>query len=133
MELKKSYRGLVLWIAGFTGAMFLAGLLPLKGDIITLVVSNIMTFEVAILAGIIYVTEKIFWYNGISYEEAVEVGSARRKAYAFKYFASFGIFALVFLGISVILYVLNVPVWVSLILLTVGIVGVAISTVRFKL
>lgn len=87
MEYEKSYNGLVIWILLFCGAMIAADFLPIgNGDIAVRLMSNICTFGVAILTLIIYRNESVYWYNGTTYEEALTVGSDRRKAFAWKHF-----------------------------------------------
>lgn len=133
MELKKSYGGIVLWMVLFVVAMSLSTLLPLEENLLSRIGLNIMTIGMTILTFIIYVTGNIYWYNGVSYEEAVAVGYNRRKIYAFRHFIRFGVFTAIFLVFSVIMQVINAPWWVDSIVVSVGLIATAISTMWIKL
>ena len=134
MELKKSYKGFIIWLIGFCAICFGVVFLPIKDyHMIVRVINNISTIGVALLTFIVYKTEFIYWYNGISYEEALQVGKDRRKVYAWKLFRLFGLFALVFLGFSIIAQILNISSWIDIAALFIGIVAIAISTMGVKL
>lgn len=134
MEYEKSYKGFVIWIILFCGTMIAPGFLPIgNGDIVVRLMSNVCTFGVAILTFIIYRNEKIYWYNGTTYEEALSAGSDRRKAFAWKHFLRFGMFALVFLIYSVIAQLAGIRSMIDFVVLTIGLVGVAFTTIGIKL
>lgn len=65
-------------------------------DLVGLVLGNYMFITLAILTGMIYKNEAIYWYTGISYQEACAVTSKQRKEYAYKHFIRFliGLFRL---------------------------------------
>lgn len=133
MELKKTYKGFILWMAGFVAASIGIAFLPLDSVLMTRIVGNFCTLGITLLAFIIYKTEYVYWYNGTSYEDAVKAGTERRKAFAWKHFFCFGIFSLAFLLFSIVMHLLNVSFWIDFGVLLVGIVAVAISTIRYKL
>lgn len=134
MELKKSYKGFVIWLIAFCVSMFGCVFLPIEdSDIIGRIVLNECVILLAVLAFIIYKTEYVYWYNGTTYEEAVEAGSERRKAFALKHFRDFGLFAFVFLVFTIIAQILRIGIWNDIVIATVGLVVVAIGTIRFKL
>ena len=87
---------------------------------------NVCILSVALLAFIIYKTGYVYWYNGISYEDAVKAGQERRKVYAWKHVRSFGGFALVFVVFSIIAQVCHISYWWDIVLGTVGIVVITI-------
>ena len=131
---KKSYLGFWLWMLGFclacTGCIFLP---EMDVQIILAIIDNIMTIGVFILTLIIYLTECIYWYNGTSFEAAAAAGSVRRKRFAFAHMKRFGLFALVFLLYNVLSIVIGIPWGVDIAVVLVGIVGVALSTLKIKL
>ncbi len=133
MVYKKSYLGIILWFIGYMVTMGIVIALPIKGDLIFRVTYNWMTMGIAVLALIIYLTGNVYWYNGISYEDACKVGHERRKLYALKHLISFGVFAIIFLIFSIVMHILKVDELVDLVVAAVGIVVVAISTIRYKL
>lgn len=133
-EYKKDYRGFIIWLIAFIGAIFIVPIIPTENvNFITLVIMNIMSISMAILTGIIYLYEKIYWYTGITYEDAVKVSSERRKEYAMKQFKRFAIFAVVFFFYSVIAFCADLSIVWSIQVSLFGIVGVAISTITIKL
>ncbi len=134
MQLKKSYKGLIIWIVFFfvvsTGVCFL----PIEDtDIMTRAVLNICTFAIALLTFIIYKTEYVYWYTGMTFEAAQQAGSKRRKIFAMKHFKRFGLFALVFFICSISFHLLNISIWGDILLASVGMIATAISTVPIKL
>ena len=133
MEYKKSYTGLILWLIAFLAVCFGVLLLPVPGMAMMRITIHLCTVGMAILAWIVYLTGAVYWYNGISYEEAKEAGEERRKQYAFKHVRAFAIFAVCGLLFSAALQWLKISEWVDFVVLTIGLMAVAISTIRFKL
>ena len=129
MELKKSYKGFLLWMLVFVVTMFGCSLLPIEnGAILTRMVMNVCVLNIVLLAFIIYKTEYVYWYNGTEYEQAVEAGSERRKEFAWKHLMRFGIFALIYLAISMVAQLVDIPYGVDIAVATVGLVITAFST-----
>lgn len=134
MELKKTYKGFVLWMLGFFLVIFGVAFLPIEdGILMGRIVNNICSVGVTLLAYIIYKTEYVYWYNGTEYEEAVKAGSERRKEFAWKHFRRFGLFSVTFLIFSVISQLSQFNFGIDIVVLLTGIVAVAISTIQFKL
>ena len=136
MELKKSYKGFIFWLLGYLLACF--GPIPFlpewaEESVMVRYIMNITNISMAVLCGIMWKTEAIYWMNGTTYEEAVKAGSERRKAFARKHFDVFFWFALLYLLFSVLMYLLHVSFWVDFVIGTVGLCAAAISTMRFKL
>lgn len=134
MELKKSYKGFVFWMIGFVVAMFSGVILPIEDDALLMRVTlNICVMAIVLLSFIIYKTEYVYWYTGTEYEEAVEAGSERRKLYGLRHFKRFAVFGIIFLVYTVVAQLLSVHMAVDAIVATLGLVGVAISTIGIKL
>lgn len=134
MELKKSYKGFIIWMLGFCAACFSISFFPVKDTGILLrIIDNICTIGITVLAFIIYKTEYVYWYNGTTYEEAVKAGSERRKAFAWQHLKRFGSFALVFLIFSIVSQVTGISYWIDIIVAVIGLVAAAISTINIKL
>ena len=134
MELKKSYKGFLLWMLVFVVTMFVCAFLPIEsGAILTRIVMNVCVLNLVLLAFIIYKTEYVYWYNGTEYKQAVEAGSERRKEFAKKHLKRFGMFALLYLVYSVVAQLVQIPYGVDIAVATIGMVVVAISTIKFKL
>ena len=134
MELKKSYKGFLLWMLIFVVTMLGCALLPIEESaVLTRIVMNVCVLNIVLLAFIIYKTEYVYWYNGTEYKQAVEAGSERRKAFAKKHLKRFGVFAVLYLAYSVVAQLSQVPYGVDIAIASVGMVVVAISTIKFKL
>lgn len=136
MELKKSYKGLVLWMLGYLVLCF--GPIPflpekVDGGLATRYFMNITTLGIAFLAWIILKLEAVYWYNGTEFEEAVKAGSERRKEFARKHFRVFFRFALFYLAFTLLMMLLNAPFWIDIVAGTMGMIAAAVSTIRFKL
>ena len=136
MELKKSYKGLVLWMLGYLVLCF--GPIPFLPDemdvgLVTRYFMNITTLDMALLAWIILKKEAVYWYNGTEFEEAVKAGSERRKEFARKHFRVFFRFALLYLVFTLLMVLLNAPFWIDIVVGTIGLIAAAVSTIRFKL
>lgn len=132
--LKKSYKGLILWMIGYPAVLIGAAFLPTKDvGLLVRVIDGLTMVSVVVLMLIIWKTEKVFWFTGMSFEEAVEAGSARRKAYAWKHVKLFGIFAAAFLLFSVVAQVLHFSIAVDLAVLMVGMIAVGVFSMKFKL
>lgn len=134
MELRKSYRGFVIWmllfVAGLVGMMFL----PVENG--GLLVRGIIVYTgvaLALLAWIVWRTERVYWYNGTEYEEAVEAGSERRKRFAWRHFRIFGGFALGLLIFTAFMQLMGWPWWIDMTVGTVGLCAAAFCTVPIKL
>ena len=134
MELKKSYKGLVWWIIGFTAVLFLFCFVRIEDEgLIMRLICAEMNCGVALLAYMIYRNEAVYWYNGTTYEEAVAAGSERRKEFAKKHLDRFAVCAAATLLYSSAAQALGWPFWIDLVLATVALIAAAISTVNIKL
>ncbi|MDO4941543.1 MAG: hypothetical protein Q4E73_01730 [Lachnospiraceae bacterium] len=134
MKLKKSYMGFVVWMILFCAASVGVSFLPIRdSSITTRIVYNICAWGITLLAFIIYKTEYVYWYNGTSYEEAVEAGSERRKRYAWMHFKRFALFSIVFFLFSILAKIFVLSFWIDTVVFLVGFIGVAISTIWIKL
>ena len=134
MELKKSYRGLVLWMLVFLAGMTGICLLPMEdGAVLTRLMMSWMSVAVALLAFIIWRTEQVYWYNGTEYEAAVEAGSERRKAFGWKHFRIFGGYALLQVIFSCVLHLIGARWWIDIVVTCVGLCAAAFATMPIKL
>lgn len=103
--MKKSYKGFMAWLVLFCVGVLAIIFMDIKNiDLVGLVLGNYMFITLAILTGMIYKNEAIYWYTGISYQEACAVTSKQRKEYAYKHFIRFFITCLLYLFYSIIAY-----------------------------
>lgn len=131
--LKKSYRELILWMLGFTAVITGAAFLPIGEDVGLLirVLDNLTMVSVAILMLVIWRTEKVFYFNGITFEEAVEAGPDRRRAYAWKHVRLFGVAAAVYLLYSVVAQLLHLNWWIDIILILAGLLAAGLYSNKY--
>ena len=107
--------------------------MPLESQLLARITFNITSVSIVILLYVIFRTEKIFWFSGMTYEEAVQAGSLRRKTFAFRHLRVYGIFTVVFLLFSVIMQLFHISIWVDTVVFTAGLLFVAFFTMRIKL
>lgn len=131
---KKSYTGFILWLMIFVAAMLCVSLIPTEDwQLLMRLIILLMAWGIAALAFIIWRTEQVYWYNGITYEEAEAAGSERRKDYAWRHLKVFGIYAL---SISVFVWViqmLGASAWIDFTIGTVGLIVAGCCTMPIKL
>lgn len=131
---KKSYTGFILWLMIFVAATLGISLLPTEDwQLLMRLIILLMGWGIAALAFIIWRTEQVYWYNGITYEEAEAAGSERRKDYAWRHLKVFGIYAL---GISVFVWgmqMLGASAWIDFTVGTIGLIVAGCCTMPIKL
>lgn len=132
MELKKSYKGFVIWLVFFCLTMIPVVFVDNVSLSIRLCV-NICLLDILILLYMIYKTENVYWYSGIDYEDAVAAGSERRKLYAKKHVTSFLFLTILFVVYSLLAQFFNISWWIDCIVFMGAFIFTVISTVRFHL
>ena len=134
MEYKKSYKGLILWVFLFCFAMFGCAFLPIENEgILMSLVMNVCCWCIVLLTYIIYRTENIYWYNGITFEVAEKAGTQTRKDYAWEHLRLFSKFALYYTAYSVIAHLLRINSFIDIAVMVVGLTVVAVCTMKIKL
>ncbi|MDD6040786.1 MAG: hypothetical protein PUD63_06265 [Clostridia bacterium] len=131
---RKSYTGFVLWLGAFLAAMLLVSLIP--GDDPAQPARALMIVilvAVAGLAWIIWRNERVYWYTGISFEQAQQAGSERRKAYALKHLRLFGGYALLALAAILGAQLARLPWWADSSVVIAGLIAAALRTTAYRL
>ena len=133
MNLKKSYKSLFLivliFIVGGVGIV----LLPVNESMMVRIIFNYMDLFCVILLNVVYKTERVYWITGITYEEALEAGSERRKRYAKCHLRDFGFFSIGYLILSVLLHLFHITFYVDIGIYLVGICAICVGPIRYKL
>lgn len=107
---RKSYGLFFLWLTavGAVSVIIPLGDIPFRffGEVKSYCILLLLLLD--LLFVLMYGTERIYWMNGITYEEAAQVSSGERKRFA-------GLHLLCFLGATVcyILYCLANKYWMS--------------------
>lgn len=131
---KKNYSVLVLLFVLYLVATYLVILLPDFGrEILSIIEINMMNFWLVLLTFVIYKTGWIYWYNGVTYEQAEKVSDGARKRYAHKYFKRFFIATLIMLIVSALVILFKGPWYAVIFYDVIVIIAVAISTMNIKL
>ena len=131
MDEKKSYGGLVLWLMGYLALTLACCFLPEKAMLRG--VMQVMSLGVAVLIYMIYVNEKVYWINGVTFEEALKATSAQRKAFALRHLKIFLWFAVPYFLFSCASYALEWSPWIDFAIGCVGIIAAALFTIPIHL
>lgn len=131
---KKSYTGFIWWMVAFVAALLAIIFLPTEDARLLMRLILLLTaWAMAGLTFIIWRTERVYWYNSTTYEEAEAAGSERRKDFAWQHFRVFGGYALVLTVIVVLMHVAGMSAWIDFTAGAVGLIAAALYTIRFKL
>lgn len=131
--MKKSYKGLAGWVT-----LFLVGFVPLMilkidGPLLTRITLNYTCIMIATLAYIIYKFDRVYWYNGVYFEDAERAGRERRDAYALAHFEKFKNMVLFFAVYSIAAHLLNISIFIDVIIMVITTIATAISTIKIEL
>ena len=131
---KKSYTGFVIGLLGYAAALFVVAFLPAEDFSQPMRLLMLLTaWYMAWLTFHIWRRDRIYWYNGVSFEEAEAAGSERRKTFAWRHFRIFGMLALIVTAISLATWLLGWSAWIDFAVCTVGLIAACICTVPVKL
>ena len=134
MEYKKSYLGFLLWMAVFVAATGACCFLPVCGPKDFILAIGLITMMVLFLLTLqIFWNERVYWYSGISYEQAKQAGSQRRRKYARAHLMRFGIGTGLFVIWCILSWMAGFPYWIDLLAEIAAVVGTALSTIPIKL
>jgi len=132
---RKTYTGFIVWFILYllvgVGSAFV---LPNFDEAsYTRLLMNLTTIAMAILTFIIWRTEYVYWYNGVSYEDAEKAGSERRRRYGYFHFQLFLKVALAGLAYTALSILAGFPWWLDLPVFGVGLITAAFWTMKYKL
>lgn len=131
---RKTYRGFVIWLVVFVAIMFFVCFLPVENIAsMTRLLANLCTIGMTQLTWMIWRTERVYWYSGVSFEEAEKAGSERRKEYAFRHFRLFGVYALIALTVTLGAHLMDLPWWTDFTVIMIGMMIAAFRTMTYKL
>ncbi len=133
-EYKKSYKGFGIWLTSLVIVTFGLPFTPWENvkDFL-LLMNNVINIWVLLLVFIIYKTEQIYWYSGLTFEKAKRAGSDARRRYAWEHVKRFGIWTLGYIIFSLVSGMLYLPWGIDFTIEVIGIMAVAISTIWIKL
>ncbi len=131
--MKKSYLGLIIWLIVYTGLMSVCGFIPLGADLLIRVFMVFTAVALVVLMAMMYFMDRVYWMNGVSFEQAVEAGVVRRKRFALLHLRLFGIFAIAYTLYSIVAYALHFPWVIDIVVFTLATIVVAIYSNKYKL
>jgi len=131
---RKSYTGFVLGMLGYLVLMLGIAFIPGVGAQLAMRLIMLLTaWFMAVLTFYIWRTERVYLYNGTTFEEAEAAGSERRKDFAWRHLRVFGIFALIQTVLACGMHLLGWSAWIDFTIGAIGIVIAACMTIPFKL
>lgn len=134
MEYRKNYLGFILWLLLFFGLMIGGSLLPIEDEVLLTRLSLLMcSVLITALTFMIFRSEYVYWYNGVSYEEAKQAGSERRRQYARRHFVRFGCFTLFFALYALLAQLTGLAFGWDIAVFSVGLLLCALSTLKIRL
>lgn len=131
--MKKTYWGFAAWLIGYTLVMLALSLIPMDAEGYVRVLCVETVLALALLTYIVYRTEYVYWYNGVSFEEAFQAGQKRRKAYALAHFKRFAVGGAAYLAYAGVAMQLGLPWWIDLLVCLAAEMGAAFSTLPVML
>ena len=131
---RKSYTAFVIWMVVFIAVLLMICFLPADDPaLIMRLLVVLCTAGMAQLSWMIWRTERVYWYNGITFEDAEKAGSERRKEYALRHFRLFGRYAVITLAVAIGAHLLHIPWWIDFTVVMVGLVAAAFRTLGYRL
>lgn len=102
-------------------------------NILLLITLNVIIIMLNLLVLMIYNTEYIYWYTGLTYEEAAQATSEQRKRYAGRHLTRFTALTIIYLVYTVFSILFSFNMIVNILVSLIGIVLAVISALRIKL
>ena len=131
---RKSYTGFVLGVLGYLVLMLGIAFIPgVEAQLAMRLIMLLTAWFMAVLTFYIWRTERVYLYNGTTFEEAEAAGSERRNDFAWKHLRVFGMFALIQTVLACGMHLLGWSAWIDFTVGAVGIVVAACCTIPFKL
>ena len=131
----KSYRLFIVWIISFITVLGTVGYLTrnLPTGTATRIILLLACYGLLALLYLILKTESIYWFTGISYEQAAAAGRVRRRAYAKTHLQYFMAGAGIFLSLCALFQFQGISVWLDLLVFLLIFSFAAVYSMRIKL
>ena len=131
--MKKSYKGLWIWTVCFLAGEALMPFLPVKN---TALITNLSilycTAAITVLIYITYRYDKIYWINGVIFEDAEKMTRQQRDEFTYAHFVKFRNCFAVHLLFAVAAHFFDFPIWAIITLPMILLIVTAISTIKIK-
>ena len=131
--MKKSYKGLVVWLV-----LYLLGFVPIimfvpDGKIAVKLVMWYTSVMITLLMLLIRNTDSVYWINGVDFKTAEKAGYEKRMEFAQAHLDKFSKHTVFFTIYAVIGYFLGFGALLDTVVFTVSLVAVAFSTINIRL
>ena len=131
--MKKSYKGIFVWVL-----LYITGYIPIILFIDTASAATRLSliycsFMITLLSYAIYKYDKIYWYNGVMFEEAENATPEARNRYTYAHFKIFMRFTCFYIIFTAAAVYLGISIWIDIAIFSAGIIASAISTMKIKL
>ena len=131
---EKSYKGLIFWLLGYTAALVACMLVPIEDEgLLVRLTLNVTWCAIAALCWMMYRNERIYWINGVTFEQAKRATSDQRRAFAEKHLRVFGKCAAFCLVFSAVAQLIGLHFVFDILVETIYLVVAAIGTMKIKL
>ena len=131
---KKSYKGFVVGLLAYLALLLGIAFIPAVDEQLPMRLIILLTaWYMAALSFQVWVTERIYWYNGTTFAAAEPAGSQRRKEFAWRHFRIFGRYALIQTAVTLAMVLLGWSAWIDFSVGTVGLCVAAFMTIPIKL
>ena len=131
---QKSYKGFVVGLIAYLALVLGIAIIPgVNAQLVMRLVMLLTSWYMAWLSFHVWRTERVYWYNGTTFEAAEAAGSERRKMFAWRHFRIFGGFALLMTVLSCTMQLLGWSAWIDFAVGSVGICVACFMTIPIKL
>lgn len=138
-DFKKSYKLLVIYMLSFFVILiifsFIIGFFgeSIGEKTVSMFFLHLNSLFIWGISFMIYKTERVYYYNYISYEKANKAGSEARKKYAYIHMRIFTFTFLIFIIYTGVSYIFNINILLDTLVWTILVITAAISTIMVKL
>ena len=130
--MKKSYKGLVLWII-----IYCLGFVPMfaidDGAIVTRLTLWYTSVMITVLMLIIRNTDSVYWINGVYYEDAEKATYEQRMEFAQKHLDKFQKHTVLYTAFTLASYFIGVHFVIDILVFCISLIVTAVSTINIKL
>lgn len=130
---KKSYKEFLLLILGYLAVAIGAGFLFRDVKKLPLIIMFITAFFIFLMTFFIVVLDRPYWYTGIDFKRAKEVGRKRRIDFSFKHFVVAGVMFIAMILYFIFSFVFDFSTFLDMFVTSGLIILFTIFTIRFKL
>lgn len=130
--MKKSYKGFFLWII-----IYCLGFVPIfrigDGAVVTRLTLWYTSVMMTVLTVIIRNYDKVYWINGVMFEDAEKAGYDKRMEFAQRHLDKFLKHTVLYTIFTLASYFLGWSLWIDIVVFCVSLIWTAVSTINIRL